>query len=72
MIHTVELCRKVRLACRDAMSERAAERHFGISRHSVRKMLEFSVPPGYRRAPPGHGLSISGSGRARRSRQGSA
>lgn len=45
----MELYRKVRLACRDGMSERAAARHFGISRQSVRKMLEFSVPPGYRR-----------------------
>jgi transposase len=31
------------------MSKRAAARHFNISRESVRKMLEFSVPPGYRR-----------------------
>ena len=31
------------------MSERAAARHFGISRDSVKKMLSFSVPPGYRR-----------------------
>ena len=48
----MELYRKVRLACRDAMSERAAARHFGISRESVGKMLEFSVPPGYRRTAP--------------------
>ena len=48
-IHTVELYRKVRLACREGMSARAAARHFGISRESVRKMLQFSVPPGYRR-----------------------
>ena len=34
------------------MSERAAARHFGVSRESVRKMLEFSVPPGYRRTVP--------------------
>jgi transposase len=45
----VELYRKVRLACRDGMSARAAARHFGISRESVKKMLSFSVPPGYRR-----------------------
>ena len=45
----MELYRKVRLACRDGMSERAAARHFGISRESVKKMLSFSVPPGYRR-----------------------
>ena len=37
-MHTVELYRKVRLACRDGMSERAAARHFGISRESVKKM----------------------------------
>jgi transposase len=34
------------------MSERAAARHFGISRESVKKMLSFSVPPGYRRFAP--------------------
>ena len=45
----MELYRKVRLACRDGMSERAAARHFGVSRQSVRKMLQFSVPLGYRR-----------------------
>ena len=31
------------------MSARAAARHFGISRDSVRKMLSYSVPLGYRR-----------------------
>ena len=45
----MELYRKVRIACRDGMSGRAAARHFGISRESVKKMLRFSVPPGYRR-----------------------
>ena len=45
----MELYRKVRLACREGMSERSAAKHFGISRESVRKMLRFSVPPGYRR-----------------------
>ena len=48
----MELYRKVRLACRDGMSERAAARHFGVSRQSVRKMLQFSVPPGYRCTAP--------------------
>ena len=51
-MHTVELYRKVRLACRDGMSVRAAALHFGISRESVKKMLRFSVPPGYRRTAP--------------------
>lgn len=45
----MELYRRVRLACRDGMSERSAARHFGISRESVKKMMSFSVPPGYRR-----------------------
>src|SRR5277367_5379235 len=34
------------------MSGREAARHFGISRESVKKMLGFSVPPGYRRTAP--------------------
>ena len=45
----MELYLKVRLALRDGMSAREAARHFGISRESVKKMLRFSVPPGYRR-----------------------
>jgi transposase len=44
--------RKVRLACSEGMSQREAARHFNISRDSVRKMLAFSVPPGYRRTAP--------------------
>ena len=34
------------------MSAREAARQFGISRESVKKMLSFSVPPGYRRTAP--------------------
>ena len=45
----MDLYRKVRLACAEGMSQREAARHFGVSRDSVRKMLSFSVPPGYRR-----------------------
>jgi len=45
----VELYRKVRLARRGGMSERAAAVHFGVSRASVKKIMEFSIPPGYRR-----------------------
>jgi hypothetical protein len=44
-IYTVELYRKVRLACADGMSKRAAARHFNISRDSVDKILAFSTPP---------------------------
>lgn len=45
----MELYRKVRLSCSEGMVQREAARHFGISRDSVRKMLAFSVPAGYRR-----------------------
>ena len=48
-IYTVELYLKVRLACADGMSQRAAARHFNVSRDTVRKMLSYSAPPGYRR-----------------------
>ena len=48
----MDLYRRVRLACAEGMSQRGAARHFGISRDSVRKMLAFSVPPGYRRTAP--------------------
>jgi hypothetical protein len=48
----VDMYRKVRLACAEGMSQREAARHFNISRDSVRKMLAFSVPPGYRRTAP--------------------
>jgi len=44
-----ELYRKVRLARREGMSERAVALHFGISRASVKKITSFSIPPGYRR-----------------------
>jgi len=44
--------RKVRLASAEGMSQREAARHFNISRDSVRKMLSFSVPPGFRRTAP--------------------
>ena len=56
----MELYRKVRLACREGMSERAAARHFGVSRESVRKMLQFSVPPGYRRTTQVRRLKLDG------------
>ena len=36
----------------DGMSTREAARVFGLHRDTVRKMLEFSVPPGYRRQSP--------------------
>ena len=48
----MDLYLKVRLACDGGMSQREAARHFGISRDTVRKMMAYSVPPGYRRQAP--------------------
>ncbi|HEX8568500.1 MAG TPA: IS21 family transposase, partial [Caulobacteraceae bacterium] len=50
---SVELYGRVRHACHvEGLSLREAARRFGIHRNTVRKMLAFSVPPGYRRREP--------------------
>jgi transposase len=50
---SVELYGRVRYACHvEGLSQREAARRFGIHRNTVRKMLAFSVPPGYRRTKP--------------------
>ena len=50
---SVELYGRVRHACHvEGLSQREAARRFGIHRGTVRKMLTFSVPPGYRRTRP--------------------
>src|SRR5215203_2440448 len=50
---SVELYGRVRHACHvEGVSQREAARRFGIHRNTVRKMLAFSAPPGYRRAKP--------------------
>jgi transposase len=38
----------------DGMSIRQAAREFGLSRKTIRKMLQFSLPPGYERKKPVH------------------
>ena len=44
---------RIRRACMvEGMSSREAARVFGLHRDTVRKMLEHSVPPGYRRQSP--------------------
>ena len=49
----MELYVRVRRACMvDGMSTREAARVFGLHRDTVRKMLAYSVPPGYRRQTP--------------------
>ena len=50
---SVELYGRVRHACQvEGLSQREAARRFGLHRKTVRKMLAFSVPPGYRRTKP--------------------
>ena len=52
-MYRVDLYARVRRACRvEGMSTREASRVFGVDRKTVRKMLSFSVPPGYRRGKP--------------------
>jgi transposase len=52
-VYTVELYARVRRAVVvDKMSEREAARQFGLARETVRKMLRYSAPPGYRRQQP--------------------
>lgn len=49
----MELYARVRRAVIvDKMSEREAARQFGLARETVRKMLRYSAPPGYRRQEP--------------------
>ena len=36
----------------EGISEREASRRFGLARETVRKMLRYAVPPGYRRQQP--------------------
>jgi len=46
----VELYQRIRRACHvEGMSVREAARVFGVHRGTVRKMLRFSIPPGYQR-----------------------
>ena len=49
----MELYARVRRAVQvEGLSEREAAREFGIARETVRKMLRYSIPPGYRRQQP--------------------
>lgn len=52
-MYRVDFYARVRRACHvEGMSLREASRLFGVDRRTVRKMLSFSVPPGYRRSQP--------------------
>ena len=49
-MYHVEIYVRVRRACMvEGMSVREASRVFGLHRDTVRKMLAYSAPPGYRR-----------------------
>jgi len=52
-VYRVEVYARVRRAVQvDGMSMRQAAREFGLSRKTIRKMLAYSVPPGYARKKP--------------------
>jgi ribosomal protein S14 len=49
----VEIYGRVRRAVRvEGRSQRAVAREFGLSRETVRKMMQYAVPPGYQRLQP--------------------
>ena len=49
----MEIYGRVRRAVRvEGKSQRAVAREFGLSRDTVRKMLQYAVPPGYQRQQP--------------------
>ena len=49
----MEIYGRVRRAVRvEGRSQRAVAREFGLSRDTVRKMLQYAVPPGYQRQQP--------------------
>ena len=60
MYHVETYLRVRRAVMVEGMSIREAARTFGLHRDTVRKMLAYSVPPGYRRQTPAHqtGLPI--------------
>ena len=52
-VHKVDVYLRVRRAVMvEGVSIREASREFGLHRDTVRKMLAYSVPPGYRRQTP--------------------
>ena len=52
-MYSVEVYAKVRRACHvEGMSIREASRRFGLHRSTIKKILGFALPPGYRRTKP--------------------
>lgn len=61
-MYGVKLCREVRLAFVDeGLSQREAAGRFGIDRRTVKKMLSYAAPPGYRRLQPVRRPKLEGS-----------
>ena len=49
----MEIYRRIwRAVLVEARSQRSVAREFGVARATVRKMLGYSIPPGYRRREP--------------------
>ena len=60
-MYGVELYAAVRLAVvEEGLSHREAARRFGIDRRTVKKMLRYSAPPGYRRTKPARRPKLEG------------
>jgi transposase len=52
-VYQVEVYARIRRAVQvDGMSIREAAREFGLSRKTIRKMMRYSLPPGYERKKP--------------------
>ena len=52
-VYQVEVYARIRRAVQvDGMSVRQAAREFGLSCQTIRKMLAYSLPPGYQRKKP--------------------
>ena len=52
-MYTVDLYARVRRAVQvEGKSERQVAREYGLARETVRKMMQYSAPPGYRRQQP--------------------
>jgi len=52
-MYSVEMYQRIRRACHvEGMSIREAAKQFGVHRKTVKKILSFSIPPGYQRSQP--------------------
>ena len=52
-MYSVEIYQRIRRACHvEGLSIREAARQFGVHRKTIKKMLGFSIPPGYQRTQP--------------------